>query len=307
MKNENGLTLIELVVTVAVLSIVILPFFGIFTNAAKLDERSKNDMTANYLAQQLAEEARNEPFALSGDMSWTRKEEGTAYIFTKSDLDGAFSKFSAQVTYEPLSLSVSPNGLQDAFSGESRDYSALFEFTWNNNDKTISCAFENEEAATQNITDTANDIEINLENGNEGINSFRLEVKINSSNPLSEFKFNLPPEMDAIRIKSTLDPASSVEQKSRTITVANNTRDKKDSRAISLLVDTVNFTGNDNVDIVPKNKSDNIVLHTLVGASGTSGESGFYRLTVEIKGYDPIAGTKKVLKKLITSIRIPEE
>ncbi|MBK5251970.1 MAG: type II secretion system protein [Peptostreptococcaceae bacterium] len=68
-KNEKGITLIELLVSLVVLSILLVSFYGIFTNAAKLDIRSKNEMTANYLAQQIVAEVKNDP-----DADWTEYE-----------------------------------------------------------------------------------------------------------------------------------------------------------------------------------------------------------------------------------------
>jgi prepilin-type N-terminal cleavage/methylation domain-containing protein len=106
MKNEKGLTLIELVVSVAVLSILIVPFFGIFTSAAKLDIRSKNDMTANYLAQQIVAEVKNNPDIFDEDDDWTTGDS--------IDLGALFSQkyngFSANITLNPTSVSITSNG-----------------------------------------------------------------------------------------------------------------------------------------------------------------------------------------------------
>ena len=312
MKNEKGFTLIELVVSIAVLSIIIVPFFGIFTNAAKLDMRSKKDLTANYLAQHLASEAKEHPMTHSG---WDESLSGSTAVFTKDPLEGDYSKYSAVLTYDDFTHSVESNGYENLSFGNN-DYAADFTFIWDESEKGLGYYFDTDlsgyESGGANIEDTSNNVEINLENDEDaGIDSFLIEVKINNDNPLAEYRFDLDTDVDFIRIKASLDPDSGIHHKNRTITVANSTKDQNNiSRHISLFVDSENLgdgstnsdDGDNYVNIKPQGSGD-INFTNLDDISVTSTENILKLLTVEISGYDPITGTVKVLKKLVTTVR----
>lgn len=291
--------MIELVVSIAVLSLVILPFFGIFTSAARLDERSRNDLTANYLAQKLAEEAKSHPLVHEG---WTRTVSAGSVAFERQSLDNPFNGYSARILYAPLTLSVAPNGFEEFVAGGTNGYDAVFELTWDENAKTLSYSFGGSAPHTVNATDTSNNIDITLDN-HEGMDAFLFEVKINRNNPLLEYPFTLDSSIDSIRIKVALDQESTVVQSNRTVTVTNNTRDwNLVSRAISLEVDAVNFQADERVDIRPGNADADILFKTLEAGGDPSGpDTSCCQLTIEITGYDPISQSNKVLKILKTT------
>ena len=301
MKNEKGFTLIELVVSIAVLSMLIVPFFGIFTNAAKLDMRSKKDLTANYLAQHLASEAKEHPMTHSG---WDESLSGSTAIFTKNPLEGDYSKYSAVLTYDDFTHSVSSNGYEDLSSGNV-DYKSMFTFKWDEEAKTLGYFFDNSESGGYTIEDTSNNVEINLENGSSGINSFFIEVKINNDNPLARYDFSLDEEIDFIDIKITLASESDIDQKNKTIQIANNTVNQENpnqKRHITLGAYCENFIDNEFVTVTSQG-SDDISLVHLDETEVVATENSLKLLTVEISGYDPITGTVKVLKKLVTTVR----
>ncbi|MBK5251969.1 MAG: prepilin-type N-terminal cleavage/methylation domain-containing protein [Peptostreptococcaceae bacterium] len=137
MKNEKGFTLIELTISIAVLAILIVPFFGIFTNAAKLDSRSKNDMTANYLAQKLIAEERKNPWGRISDENWVYDDDS---IFTTSSLDEEgekYAAYSANITYKGLNLLVDESNLADGsneVAGNQDEGVFDYTFTINGND-----------------------------------------------------------------------------------------------------------------------------------------------------------------------------
>ncbi|WP_074600871.1 type IV pilus modification PilV family protein [Sediminibacillus halophilus] len=56
MKNESGLTLIEVVVSIAILSIIITTFFAFFAQAAKTNKNADSIVTATYVAERYMEE-----------------------------------------------------------------------------------------------------------------------------------------------------------------------------------------------------------------------------------------------------------
>src|SRR6056297_152368 len=211
MKNEKGFTLIELVVSIAVLSIIIVPFFGIFTNAAKLDMRSKKDLTANYLAQQLASEAKENPMVHTG---WVETTNSSSTVFTKSSLDGEYSRYSAVLTYDDFTHSVESNGYEN-FSSGNDDYTADFLFMWNeDDDKKLGFSFSTDITGDEDggieITDPSSNVEVHLENYtvDEDINTFRLYFKISNDQPLAEYIFELDSDVDSINMKLSLDPDS---------------------------------------------------------------------------------------------------
>lgn len=55
LKNKNGVTLIELLITLVILGIVIVPLSGLLINSVKINTDSRNVMEANYIAQTFIE------------------------------------------------------------------------------------------------------------------------------------------------------------------------------------------------------------------------------------------------------------
>ncbi|WP_026771106.1 type IV pilus modification PilV family protein [Sediminibacillus terrae] len=56
MMEENGMTLIEVVVSIAILSIIITSFFAFFAQAAKTNKNAGSIVTATYVAESYMEE-----------------------------------------------------------------------------------------------------------------------------------------------------------------------------------------------------------------------------------------------------------
>lgn len=55
LKNKKGVTLIELLITLVILGIVIMPLSGLLINSVKINTDSRNVMEANYIAQTFIE------------------------------------------------------------------------------------------------------------------------------------------------------------------------------------------------------------------------------------------------------------
>lgn len=55
-NTSKGLTLIEIIVSLALLSIIIIPFLAMFVNSTKVNSRSDTTLNATYLAQVTMEE-----------------------------------------------------------------------------------------------------------------------------------------------------------------------------------------------------------------------------------------------------------
>jgi|SRR5690625_366020 len=59
LKNEEGLTLVELLGSIVILSIIVLAFLGFFIQSARTTQVSDEILDASYIAQQQAEEIYN--------------------------------------------------------------------------------------------------------------------------------------------------------------------------------------------------------------------------------------------------------
>ena len=172
MKNEKGFTLIELVVSIAVLSIIIVPFFGIFTNAAKLDMRSEKDLTANYLAQQLVAEAKEDPMGLETSAYWDKTVNGNETIFaTKNGLPSPYSEYDATVTYEPKDITTSKGAFTILNGQNPYDATISIKFDCSNKDLTSVKLYSNDEEIAMFIVSNNSD-------GNIGELIYHNEIKI---------------------------------------------------------------------------------------------------------------------------------
>ncbi|QUH26661.1 type IV pilus modification PilV family protein [Serpentinicella alkaliphila] len=59
-SNQIGMTLVEILVSFAILSIIIIPFFTILTKSAFVINKSANTIDATYVAQRVIEEMYNQ-------------------------------------------------------------------------------------------------------------------------------------------------------------------------------------------------------------------------------------------------------
>ncbi|SRR6056297_374937 len=313
MKNEKGFTLIELVVSIAVLSMLIVPFFGIFTNAAKLDMRSKKDLTANYLAQQLASEANENSADYSSYWTvsgWTIDSPGTFEKNSLVDSNGNYSEYSAVLTYSDFSPSE-PSKDWDEYLANIEHYSAIFDLYFDSSNKIFNFSYEGLDILSEDIQNSSNDPEIFLENSETGFNDFIIRVKISSYQ--NEYPFTLSENIDSISMKIKLDPNINEDliNKNRQIKIWNNLpesedydiskHDKDKARPLFLELYTENFNEFEKIELELKNGD--ITEHNLDDLSINLNGSDLNYLTIEISGYDPISGTNKVLKKLVTSVR----
>ena len=81
-KDQKGFTLIELILTIAILAVVTIPILSYFTDAAKHNARSRQKQNASVVAQDVLEEFKNTKYSLddpdvvcSAQPDWTK---GTA-------------------------------------------------------------------------------------------------------------------------------------------------------------------------------------------------------------------------------------
>ncbi len=302
MKNEKGLTLIELVVSVAVLAILIVPFFGIFTNAAKLDIRSKNDMTANYLAQQIVAEVKNNPGIFEEESDWT-----TENAIDLDDLFGQkYKNFSAQLNYEPITdLSVTQTIIEPSEYNASRP------------NATITIGFkENSDGETAKVFDydyfdgvggefTDEDIVIG------GNNDTEIQFKVNDTKLTIHFKsasetFDLdtpiiiPDPAEVFIIKIIWDTDSDDAKNNTKIELIN----KDTNYNVQFL--TENFGTNSVGDVqydVKINPGSGVEPYVPTISNPNTDLENIKQLSVSITGYDPIKKTDRVLEHFLTTVR----
>ena len=56
LKNDDrGVTLVEIIVSIAILAIIVLPFLNAFVTATKTNVKAKNEMNATHLATNIME------------------------------------------------------------------------------------------------------------------------------------------------------------------------------------------------------------------------------------------------------------
>lgn len=89
-KDDRGFTLVELILTIAILAIVTIPILSYFTDAAKHNGRSRQKQNATVVAQEVLENFKNSSYSLdnpavvcSADPNWT--------VASGPDADGVYT------------------------------------------------------------------------------------------------------------------------------------------------------------------------------------------------------------------------
>ncbi|WZL71460.1 type II secretion system protein [Clostridiaceae bacterium 35-E11] len=83
LKNEKGLTLIELIVTIAILGTITLPITTVFLNGAKTNQKAREQLTATMLAQKYMEDIKLNNILEEGI---DEESEGAYAIIIKKDV-----------------------------------------------------------------------------------------------------------------------------------------------------------------------------------------------------------------------------
>ncbi len=114
MKNKRGYTLIELVITLAILGIMITPIFNSFMESNKVNIQSRKRISANYLAQNQIE-----------------LYKGTAVITagtTNLEAENGGFEFKIDVQIEEINSAeyLKPNESVDFFETEKKNYDLIF-------------------------------------------------------------------------------------------------------------------------------------------------------------------------------------
>lgn len=82
LKNDKGLTLIELIVTIGILGIITIPIATVFFNGAKTNREAREQLTATMLAQRYMEGIKLNNILVEGT---AEEEEGPYDIIIKKD------------------------------------------------------------------------------------------------------------------------------------------------------------------------------------------------------------------------------
>lgn len=83
LKQKKGMTMIELLLSLAILAIVVLPFSGMFLSSSKIGSTSSDYMRAVQLAQKLMEEYKNNSFSIDDDLVNVEGDMSMQPMFTQ--------------------------------------------------------------------------------------------------------------------------------------------------------------------------------------------------------------------------------
>ena len=147
-KNKRGISLIEVVASLLLISIILISFFGLFVQSKKTNSSSESISEATYIAQ---------------------KEMEKIYILSKSSSLSNLSTAFLQ-GYTPTSIISANNSCSGTNKTDPTSYSAIYSFESvieNYTSKvTISslCNYTNAGNVSIEITDINNNIKTNIEN-----------------------------------------------------------------------------------------------------------------------------------------------
>lgn len=97
--NDQGFSLMELLISVAILSVIILPLLNNFVAAAKISVKARRMQNETILSQNILEGLKTEEF---NEEFFDRVEiEGSTYLLKKKDLSGGNRKYDALITINP--------------------------------------------------------------------------------------------------------------------------------------------------------------------------------------------------------------
>jgi prepilin-type N-terminal cleavage/methylation domain-containing protein len=114
--DESGFTLVELIITIAILAIITMPILNYFTDSAKHNAESRRKQNATVAAQDILEDFKNTSYSLddasvvcSADPDWTvsapQSAVGEKYSLTKTETIDRHS-FSVTAEIDPLPSSA---------------------------------------------------------------------------------------------------------------------------------------------------------------------------------------------------------
>jgi len=306
MKNEKGFTLIELVVSIAVLSIIIVPFFGIFTNAAKMDVKSKTEMTANFLAQEIVANVKNNPNIFEEKPEWT-----TASAINLGDLfeDENFKDFLAQIEYVPitdLSVTQTITGTS-GFDASKPNATIKIGFQAVDDEKTNKVFDYEYYDSDENIVSN-NDIVIGENNDTEiefKVQSDELIIGIKSANATLDIntQIEIPDSKEIFIIKIIWDTSSDDPKNNTSISLINKNNSGTNYN-VQFITENFgkNSVGSETYDVDIKTTGDVEPYAPAINNSSFSSED-LWQLSVTVQSYDPFEKNNKVLEHFLTTVR----
>lgn len=111
-KTKRGISLIEIVISIAILAIISIPISGMILTSVKTNKNSEDKQKAALLGQQILEEIRSTTIDIKSDeiilntgvkLNKSFDEEHNKYIFNTSNLDEDYNGLRANVTLEQYS------------------------------------------------------------------------------------------------------------------------------------------------------------------------------------------------------------
>lgn len=111
-KRKKGISLIEILISIAILAIISIPISGMILTSVKTNKQSEDKQKAALLGQQILEEIRSKTVDIKSDeiilstgvkLSKSFDEENKKYSFNTTNSDENYNGFCANVTLEQYS------------------------------------------------------------------------------------------------------------------------------------------------------------------------------------------------------------
>ena len=138
MKNNKGYTLVELIITLAVIGIMIVPIYDAFTNANRVNLRAKRQISAAYLAQNEMESIKgmtvNDFMTAFDHLDGTHSYDDVNFDATwNKNITNAETEFTVDVNVQNIALDISPSAVI-SHVGNTRDWNVKVTVAENSTD-----------------------------------------------------------------------------------------------------------------------------------------------------------------------------
>ncbi|HYF75406.1 MAG TPA: prepilin-type N-terminal cleavage/methylation domain-containing protein [Candidatus Nitrosocosmicus sp.] len=114
LTQKKGLTMVELLLSLAILAVVVLPFSGMFLNSTRIESLSSDYMSATQLAQQLLEEHKKNSYGI--DEVYINDENAEEPVALVEEEKGRLKYYVYYYKFDSINkYSVDASGMPDYF------------------------------------------------------------------------------------------------------------------------------------------------------------------------------------------------
>jgi len=109
-SNEDGYTIMEILIVIAILGVIVMPFFKIILDAVAIGNASQQSVDYSYLAQDIFEKIKADSILLSDDVKNLKDNKTATMTYGKSGVD---FDIELKFTKRPYSADISSSGALD--------------------------------------------------------------------------------------------------------------------------------------------------------------------------------------------------